>query len=59
MVSEVKERGELASILKVLILVVVEDGLGAEFTSVKLTPIAVLILVVVEDGLGDHIGRSD
>ena len=41
---------------KVLILVVVEDGLGV--TSTLPTPFAqdnVLILVVVEDGLGEQI----
>ena len=37
----------------VLILVLVEDGLGAMKTFPKPTPGVVLILVLVEDGLGE------
>ena len=41
------------TVLQVLILVVVEDGLGASFSiSIIIIFIIVLILVVVEDGLG-------
>ncbi len=37
----------------VLILVLVEDGLGEAFTEFSLYNSIVLILVLVEDGLGD------
>ena len=37
----------------VLILVLVEDGLGVKGASFNTVPIGVLILVLVEDGLGE------
>ena len=42
----------LDSMLGVLILVLVEDGLGGEIHLPKLLHLRVLILVLVEDGLG-------
>ena len=52
MVSETMERAQ-GGVKKVLILVVVEDGLGELFGfSVSSKQYEVLILVVVEDGLG-------
>ena len=42
----------LASNPRVLILVLVEDGLGAENFNFKVVAVSVLILVLVEDGLG-------
>jgi hypothetical protein len=58
MVSETMERAQ-GGVKKVLILVVVEDGLGELFGfSVSSKQYEVLILVVVEDGLGDYGARS-
>ena len=55
MVSELTPQGTLAEAIRtVLILVLVEDGLGAAFLfSLHSLFLFVLILVLVEDGLGD------
>ena len=39
-------------ILKVLILIVLEDGLGGSKVDIIVQKVAVLILIVLEDGLG-------
>ena len=53
MVSELRKSGAKSEKDLVLILVVVEDGLGALLKVDEDTTLDVLILVVVEDGLGE------
>ncbi len=50
------KRNNLTNIIEVLILVLVEDGLGELSVPYNKTPEhEVLILVLVEDGLGDQL----
>ena len=48
------KRNNLTNIIEVLILVLVEDGLGVVREGNILSQSKVLILVLVEDGLGVH-----
>ena len=59
MVSEAAKAGDVLDLQTVLILVLVEDGLGATILfAEKYSGDGVLILVLVEDGLGErHIRR--
>ena len=53
MVSETPEDTPVVSKVTVLILVLVEDGLGDTSKTInKINKLVVLILVLVEDGLG-------
>ena len=49
------KRNNLTNIIEVLILVLVEDGLGVVREGNILSQSKVLILVLVEDGLGDQL----
>ena len=53
MVSERQNCLRKEGITGVLILVLVEDGLGDEVAKQPLVKVTVLILVLVEDGLGE------
>ena len=59
MVSEINEKWRWREDRSVLILVLVEDGLGEWLSTRKTTIVYVLILVLVEDGLGALLKQRD